>query len=78
MCSSKSSLICSGQNLFDITRRWTPGFKQNVWASRVNTTTGLATAIKKAKEKPDVFISLSGVGTADNNCSLYSVIVLIH
>ena len=28
----------AGQNLLDPTRRWTPGFKQNVWASRVNTT----------------------------------------
>lgn len=52
----------AGQNIFDMTRRWTPGFKQNVWSSRVNTTQGLANAIKKAAEKPTVFISLSGVG----------------
>ena len=28
----------AGQNVLDPLRRWTPGFKQNVWASRVNTT----------------------------------------
>ena len=28
----------AGQNILDPTRRWTEGFKQNVWASRVNTT----------------------------------------
>lgn len=28
----------AGQNILDPLRRWTEGFKQNVWASRVNTT----------------------------------------
>jgi NAD dependent epimerase/dehydratase family enzyme len=52
----------AGQNVLDPTRRWTPGFKQNVWASRVNTTQSLAHAIIKAPFKPKVFISISGVG----------------
>jgi NAD dependent epimerase/dehydratase family enzyme len=55
----------AGQNIFDITRRWTPGFKQNVWSSRVNTTASLASAIVKAEKKPDSFVSLSGVGKLD-------------
>lgn len=52
----------AGQNVLDPTRRWTPGFKQNVWASRVNTTQSLAHAIIKAPFEPKVFISISGVG----------------
>ncbi|XP_069701637.1 epimerase family protein SDR39U1 [Periplaneta americana] len=52
----------AGQNVLDPTRRWTPGFKQNVWASRVNTTQSLAQAIIRASSKPRVFISISGVG----------------
>ncbi|XP_063236057.1 epimerase family protein SDR39U1 [Bacillus rossius redtenbacheri] len=52
----------AGQNVLDPTRRWTPGFQQNVWASRVNTTASLAQAIVKAASKPKVFITISGVG----------------
>lgn len=52
----------AGQNVLDPTRRWTPGFKQNVWSSRVNTTQSLAQAIIRAPVKPKVFISISGVG----------------
>jgi NAD dependent epimerase/dehydratase family enzyme len=52
----------AGQNVLDPTRRWTPGFKQNVWASRVNTTQSLAHAVIRAPFKPKVFISISGVG----------------
>ncbi|ODN02382.1 Epimerase family protein SDR39U1 [Orchesella cincta] len=52
----------AGQNVFDVWRRWTPGFQQNVWASRVLTTRALAAAIKHAEVKPKIFISMSGVG----------------
>ncbi|XP_037085747.1 epimerase family protein SDR39U1-like isoform X2 [Pollicipes pollicipes] len=52
----------SGQNVLDPLRRWTPGFKQNVWASRVNSTRSLADAIRAAPVKPQVFVSISGVG----------------
>ncbi|KAJ9588963.1 hypothetical protein L9F63_017740 [Diploptera punctata] len=52
----------AGQNVLDPTRRWTPGFKQNVWNSRVNTTQSLAQAILKAQNKPKVFVTISGVG----------------
>ncbi|XP_055531674.1 epimerase family protein SDR39U1 [Wyeomyia smithii] len=51
----------AGQNVLDPTRRWTPGFKQNVWNSRINTTAACARAIEKATVKPRVFVSISGV-----------------
>lgn len=51
----------TGQNVLDPTRRWTPGFKQNVWTSRVNSALSLSKAIQKAPEKPDVFINISGI-----------------
>lgn len=52
----------AGQNILDPTKRWTPGLKQNVRNSRINTTFNLAQAIMKAKEKPEVFVCISGVG----------------
>lgn len=51
----------AGQNVLDPSRRWTNGFKQNVWNSRVNTTKTFVEAIAKAQTKPDVFVSISGV-----------------
>ncbi|EAT45709.1 AAEL003019-PA [Aedes aegypti] len=51
----------AGQNVLDPTRRWTPGFKQNVWNSRINTTAACARAIEKATIKPKVFVSICGV-----------------
>ncbi|XP_064467188.1 epimerase family protein SDR39U1-like [Ornithodoros turicata] len=59
-CSAVFSL--AGQNVLDPFRRWTPGFKQNVYASRVHTTQALADAVKKMEVPPKVFISISGVG----------------
>lgn len=52
----------AGQNILDPMQRWTPGFKQNVWNSRVNTTLTLAKAIEQADVKPSAFITISGVG----------------
>lgn len=52
----------AGQNVLDPTRRWTPGFKQNVWNSRVKTNLALAQAINNAAVKPSVFVTISGVG----------------
>lgn len=51
----------AGQNVLDPTRRWTPGFKQNVWNSRINSTAACVRAIEKATVKPRVFVSISGV-----------------
>uniref|UniRef100_T1J546 DUF1731 domain-containing protein n=1 Tax=Strigamia maritima TaxID=126957 RepID=T1J546_STRMM len=52
----------AGQNVLDFTRRWTPGFQQNVWASRVNTNKALSQAINKMSKQPEVFVTVSGVG----------------
>lgn len=53
----------AGQNVMDATRRWTAGFKQNVFNSRINTTKLLASKINEAKiNKPSVFVTISGVG----------------
>lgn len=52
----------AGQNILDMKQRWNAGFKQNVWNSRVNTCEALSRAIQRAKEKPQVYISMSGVG----------------
>ncbi|KAF5273312.1 hypothetical protein FQR65_LT04734 [Abscondita terminalis] len=52
----------AGQNVLDPTKRWTEGFKQNVWNSRVRTTTALTEAIIKSKEKPKAYVTISGVG----------------
>ncbi|KAK4318541.1 hypothetical protein Pmani_010452 [Petrolisthes manimaculis] len=60
--STTAVVNLAGQNVLDPMRRWTEGFKQNVWASRVNTTQYLAQAIKEAPVKPKVFVSASGVG----------------
>lgn len=51
----------AGQNVLDPSRRWTPGFKQNVWNSRVNTSSSIVRAIAAAEKKPEVFINISGV-----------------
>lgn len=52
----------AGQNVLDIKQRWNAGFKQNIWNSRVNTTTALANAICNSTLKPKVFVTISGVG----------------
>lgn len=52
----------AGQNVMDISQRWSSGFKQNVFNSRVLTTSTLVKAIVNAKKKPEVFVSISGVG----------------
>lgn len=60
--STTAVVSLAGQNVLDPTRRWTEGFKQNVWASRINTTKYLAEAIKVSNIKPKVFVTASGVG----------------
>lgn len=60
----------AGQNILDMKQRWNAGFKQNVWNSRVNTSEALAKAIENAIEKPNVFVSMSGVGIYEPSASL--------
>jgi len=52
----------AGQNVLDPLRRWSPGFRQNVYNSRVNTNHLLAKAIARSKVKPKAFVHMSGVG----------------
>lgn len=52
----------AGQNVLDMKQRWNAGFKQNIWNSRVNTTAALAKAIINSSKKPNVFVTISGVG----------------
>lgn len=47
--------------MLDPSRRWTAGFKQNVYNSRINTSSLLVNAIRKAEVKPNVFVNVSGV-----------------
>lgn len=58
---TKAAVNVAGQNVLDPSRRWTSGFKQNVWNSRINTTKTFVQAIQKAQHKPEVFVNISGV-----------------
>lgn len=49
----------AGQNILDITRRWTPGYKQNICNSRIETTKALAKAVSSTDAKS--FVTISGV-----------------
>ena len=59
---TKAVVSLAGQNVLDPTKRWSSGFKQDVWSSRVNTTKALAEASLNSKHKPEAFVSISGVG----------------
>ncbi|XP_063892859.1 epimerase family protein SDR39U1-like [Helicoverpa armigera] len=60
---------CAGQQFMDFTKSWTPGFKQNVKNSRVYTTKALAKAINESKDKPKVYVVLTGVGAYEPSTS---------
>jgi len=60
----------AGQNVLDPSRRWTPGFRQNVWNSRINTTKMLVNAIKKSTTKPESFVSVSGVSLYEADAAI--------
>ncbi|GFY51191.1 hypothetical protein TNIN_406901 [Trichonephila inaurata madagascariensis] len=57
-------LLRRGVNSYQTYRglTWTPGFQQNVYASRINTTQMLVNEIQKMNEPPKVFGVISGVG----------------
>ncbi len=46
----------------NIINRWTESYKKLLYTSRVDTTKALVSAISKAQNKPEVFISTSAVG----------------
>ncbi len=62
----------AGQNVLDQSRRWTPGFRQNVWNSRINTTKILVSSIEKSKTKPEAFVSVSGVSLYEPGQTVYT------
>ncbi|ALC41492.1 CG8768 [Drosophila busckii] len=55
-----SVVNATGQNTLDPTRRWTPGFQQNVWNSRVNSSKTLYNAVK-ASPQVESFVNICGV-----------------
>jgi len=69
--NTKAVVNLTGQNVLDPTRRWTPGFKQNVWNSRINSASSLAKAIAAAEQKPEVFVNIVGVSHYPANDKTY-------
>lgn len=59
--SSADAIVhLAGINLFS--KRWNKKFKEEILASRKETTKALVDAINLSKRKPEVFVSASGVG----------------
>ncbi|BFG04564.1 epimerase family protein SDR39U1 [Drosophila madeirensis] len=58
--SVNSVVNVTGQNVLDPSRRWTPGFQQNVWNSRINSSKALANALTAAPQVTS-FVNLCGV-----------------
>lgn len=50
----------AGKHILDITRRWTPAYRSEVIASRVETTKKLVAALNGMAEPPKVFVSTAG------------------
>ncbi len=50
----------AGQHILDVRRRWTPAYRAEVIASRVETTKALVTALNRMADPPEVFISTAG------------------
>ena len=68
----------AGQNILDLKYRWTPGFKQLICDSRIETNSVLSKAILNTKAK--TFVTISGVAyyppdgkeyTEEDKCSPY-------
>lgn len=60
----------AGQNILDFTQKWTPGYKQNVCNSRIETTKALAKAVTSTNVKS--FITISGVAYYPTNEKEYN------
>jgi len=52
----------AGQNVLDPFSRWSPAFKELCRSSRLESTKQLAQAVQRSAKKPNVFVSVSGVG----------------
>ncbi|KNC77213.1 hypothetical protein SARC_10321 [Sphaeroforma arctica JP610] len=53
---------CSGQNVLDFTKRWTPEFERSVRESRIDRTRDLAKSVAAMAKPPKVFVATSGIG----------------
>ena len=63
--SSTDAIVhLAGINLFS--KRWNKTFKEEILASRKETTKALVDAVKLSQAKPEVFVSASGVGYYGN------------
>jgi uncharacterized protein (TIGR01777 family) len=49
-----------------VSKRWTPAYKLEIRASRVNTTQKISAAIRNSNKKPELFISGSAIGIYDS------------
>lgn len=59
--SSADAIVhLAGINLF--AKRWNKTFKEEILASRKETTKALVDAVKRSQAKPEIFVSASGVG----------------
>jgi len=63
--NSNAVIHLAGINLFS--KRWNESFKKDVFESREVSTRNLADAIKSCINKPEVFISASGIGYYGNS-----------
>ena len=50
----------------NIVKRWTEDYKEELYASRVNTTIKLVEAMSQVSRKPQIFISTSAIGIYDD------------
>ena len=50
----------AGKHILDVTRRWTPAYRSEVIASRVETTEMLVAALNRMPDPPEVFVSTAG------------------
>ncbi|CAG7725640.1 unnamed protein product [Allacma fusca] len=58
----KAVVNTAGENIFNVKKKWTEDFQQEVITSRLYTTSVLAKAINGAEKKPEAFVCMSGVG----------------
>lgn len=53
---------CAGENVLNPARRWNDSFKNDIHSSRIYTNKFLVDLIEEAEHKPNLFLSMSGVG----------------
>ncbi len=64
MNKAEAVIHLAGEGIFD--QRWNEDVKKRIYSSRIDTTKMLVEAMKKAENKPEVFVSASGSGYYGN------------